>query len=87
MTALITADERSLLLANCQTRADGQDTDPLPMVRLFTSDAHATWLLASLDPASAAAVGIPATGRRQRLDHRLSATAKRGALRLFRSGL
>lgn len=31
--------------------ADGQDTDPLPVVRLFTSDVHATWLLASLYPA------------------------------------
>ncbi|MBN0162020.1 DUF2958 domain-containing protein, partial [Pseudomonas aeruginosa] len=24
--------------------------DPLPVVRLFTPDAHATWLLAALDP-------------------------------------
>ena len=50
MTPLITADERSRLLAG-QARAAGQDTDPLPVVRLFTPDAHATWLLASLDPA------------------------------------
>lgn len=41
----------------------------------------------SLLPAGAAAVGISSVGRRQRLDHRLSATAKRGALCLFRSGL
>ena len=51
MTPLITADERTRLLANGQARAAGQDTDPLPVVRLFTPDAHATWLLASLDPA------------------------------------
>ena len=46
MTPLITADERSRLLANGQARVAGQDTDPLPVVRLFTPDAHATWLLA-----------------------------------------
>lgn len=45
MTQLITDDERTLLLAN------GQGTDALPVVRLFTPDAHATWLLAALDPA------------------------------------
>lgn len=48
---LITADEHTHLLSNGQDRAAGQDTDPLPMMRLFTPDAHATWLLASLDPA------------------------------------
>src|SRR3546814_19848429 len=52
MTPLITADERTRLLANGQARAAGQDSDPLPVVRLFTPDAHATWLLASLDPAA-----------------------------------
>ena len=48
---LITAEERAQLLANGQVRVAGQDTDPLPVVRLFTPDAHVTWLLASLDPA------------------------------------
>ena len=51
MTPFITADERMRLLSNGQARTAGQDTDPLPVVRLFTPDAHATWLLASLDPA------------------------------------
>ena len=51
MNPLTTEDERVLLLANGQARAAGQDVDPLPVVRLFTPDAHATWLLASLDPA------------------------------------
>lgn len=51
MNPLITEDERVLLLANGQARAAGQDVDPLPVVRLFTPDAHATWLLTSLDPA------------------------------------
>ncbi len=48
---LTTTPERAQLLANGQARAAGQDTDPVPVVRLFTPDAHATWLLASLDPA------------------------------------
>ena len=48
---LITDEERTQLLAHGQARAAGQAIDPLPVVRLFTPDAHATWLLVSLDPA------------------------------------
>ena len=70
MTPLITADERTRLLANGQALAAGQDTDLLPVVRLFTPDAHATWLLASLDPADGdtahglidLGIGMPALG-------------------------
>ncbi|QIL44206.1 DUF2958 domain-containing protein [Acidovorax sp. HDW3] len=51
MDRLITEDERRLLLEHGQARAAGRAIDPLPAVRLFTPDAHATWLLASLDPA------------------------------------
>ena len=51
MNPLITEDERRQLLAYGQARAAGQAIDPLPVVRLFTPDAHATWLLAALDPA------------------------------------
>ena len=51
MNRLITEDERRQLLAHGQSRAAGQSIDPLPVVRLFTPDAHATWLLAALDPA------------------------------------
>ena len=51
MNPLITEDERRQLLAHGQARAAGQAIDPLPVVRLFTPDAHATWLLVSLDPA------------------------------------
>ena len=51
MNPLITEDERLRLLAHGQARADGQAIDPPPVVRLFTPDAHATWLLAALDPA------------------------------------
>ena len=50
MNPLITENERRLLLVHGQIRATGQAIDPLPVVRLFTPDAHATWLLTSLDP-------------------------------------
>lgn len=70
MKQLITTDERTRLLANGQARAGGHDTDPLPVVRLFTPDAHATWLLVSLDPADGdtcyglidLGIGMPALG-------------------------
>ncbi|HBV8384435.1 TPA: DUF2958 domain-containing protein [Citrobacter freundii] len=47
----ITDAQRAELLANGRAQAAGQDLDPLPVVRLFTPDAHVTWLLAWLDPA------------------------------------
>ena len=50
MNQLITEDERRQLLTHGQACAAGQAIDPLPVVRLFTPDAHATWLLAALDP-------------------------------------
>lgn len=56
MNPLITDEERAQLLAN--GRAAAQAFDPLPVVRLFTPDAHATWLLAWLDPTD----GDTATG-------------------------
>jgi hypothetical protein len=48
--ALITDEQRARLLANGRARAEGRKLDPLPVVRLFTPDAHATWLLTELDP-------------------------------------
>jgi hypothetical protein len=48
---LATVPERAQLLANGEARAAGQAIDPVPVVRLFTPDAHVTWLLAALDPA------------------------------------
>jgi len=50
MKTLITDEQRAQLLVNGRARADGQDLDPLPVVKLFTPDAHATWLLTELDP-------------------------------------
>lgn len=48
---LATEQERTQMLAHGRDRAAGLAIDPLPVVRLFTPDAHATWLLVSLDPA------------------------------------
>jgi hypothetical protein len=48
---LITNEQRAQLLANGRTRAADAQADLWPVVRLFTPDAHATWLLVALDPA------------------------------------
>ncbi len=70
MSRLITEDERKQLLTHGEARAAGRAIDPLPVVRLFTPDAHATWLLAALDPADGdtswgvvdLGIGIPELG-------------------------
>src|SRR4051795_10833236 len=48
---LITAAQRAELLANGTRSALGLTIDPPPVVKLFTPDAGATWLLTELDPA------------------------------------
>lgn len=50
MNPHITDDERVQLLANGHARAAASNFDPMPVVKLFTPDAHAIWLLAALDP-------------------------------------
>ena len=50
MTVIITADQRAQMLANGTRSAAGEDIDPYPVVKLFTPDAGATWLLTELDP-------------------------------------
>jgi len=42
--------ERERLLANGRLSASDEELDPLPVVKLFTPDANATWLLSELDP-------------------------------------
>jgi len=42
--------ERERLLANGRLSAAGEELDPLPIVKLFTPDANASWLLTELDP-------------------------------------
>lgn len=51
MTPLITDDHRTQLLDNGAAAARGEQRDPLPVVKLVTLDAHATWLLTELNPA------------------------------------
>jgi len=48
---LLTDQERTQLLAHGKDRAAGLAIDPWPVLRLFTPDAHAIWLLVALDPA------------------------------------
>ena len=45
-------DEASFvqLLANGHRTAGGEPIDPRPVVKLFTPDANATWLLTEIDP-------------------------------------
>lgn len=68
---LVTEAQRAALLENGRRAAAGEPDDPLPVVRLFTPDAHAIWLLASLDPADGdtafgimdVGIGMPEVGR------------------------
>ena len=50
MTKLITDEQRAQLLANGRQSLDNDDFDPPPVVKLFTPDADATWLLTEIDP-------------------------------------
>ena len=50
MTKFITDAQRAQLLANGRRTIENEDFDPLPVVKLFTPDASATWLLTEIDP-------------------------------------
>lgn len=50
MSALITDEQRILLLANGRESLENPDFDPAPVVKLFTPDTGATWLLTEIDP-------------------------------------
>jgi hypothetical protein len=47
---LITETQRAQLLANGRQSLDNDNFDPPPVVKLFTPDAGATWLLTEIDP-------------------------------------
>jgi hypothetical protein len=49
--SFLNATLRQQLLANGDRTARGVEIDPPPVVKLFTADANATWLLTELDPA------------------------------------
>ena len=48
MTQLITDEQRAQLLSNGRQSIENPDFDPQPVVKLFTPDAPATWLLCDL---------------------------------------
>ncbi len=50
MTKLITDEQRAQLLANGRHSLEQENFDPAPVVKLFTPDAGATWLLTEIDP-------------------------------------
>jgi len=47
---LISDELRAQLLANGRQSLTDEGFDPLPVVKLFTPDAGATWLLTDIDP-------------------------------------
>ncbi|PLP97921.1 DUF2958 domain-containing protein [Cupriavidus pauculus] len=47
--SLVTAEQRSKLQANARAFWSGEIEEIEPVVRLLTPNAHATWLLATLD--------------------------------------
>ncbi len=50
MTKLITDEQTAQLLANGRQSIENPDFDARPVVKLFTPDAGATWLLTEIDP-------------------------------------
>lgn len=50
-TVLITADQLKQLRLNGLASIRGVGIDPYPVVKLFTPDGAATWLLTEIDPA------------------------------------
>lgn len=48
---MIPASLRARLLANGEKTASGQSIDPYPVVKIFSPDGSATWLLTEVDPA------------------------------------
>jgi len=50
MTKLITDEQRAQLLTNGRQSLENENFDPPPVVKLFTPDAGATWLLTEIDP-------------------------------------
>jgi len=47
---LLLESHRAQLRVNGSLSAKGRDIDPYPVVKLFTPDAGATWLLTEIDP-------------------------------------
>jgi hypothetical protein len=66
MTFRFTKPQKTKLVAAWdrleQARAHGEAFDPVPVVKLFTPDAGATWLLAAMSPDETTAWGVADLG-------------------------
>jgi hypothetical protein len=58
MFSFITDAQREQLIANGRASQSCADFDPFPVVKLFTPDAGATWLLSELDQSGEIAFGL-----------------------------
>ena len=56
--ALLNNAQRTQMLSNGEMRARGAALDPLPVVKLYTPDAGAVWLLTALDADGDRAFGL-----------------------------
>ncbi len=59
---LLTEQQRTQMLANGVARTGGQAIDPYPVVKLYTLDAPACWLLTELDADGDRAYGLTDAG-------------------------
>jgi Protein of unknown function (DUF2958) len=62
LTSFLTDEQSTQLRFNGAARAAGQSIDPYPVVKLYTLDAGAAWLLTELDPNGDQAYGLCAAG-------------------------
>jgi hypothetical protein len=58
----LTEQQRTQMLANGAARAQGQALDPYPVIKLYTLDAPACWLLTELDADGDRAYGLNDAG-------------------------
>jgi hypothetical protein len=54
----LTEQQREQMLANGAARARGENSDPYPVVKLYTPDAGAAWVLTALDADGDRAYGL-----------------------------
>ena len=54
----LTDEQRRQMLANGEARARGEEGDPYPVLKLYTPDAGASWVLTALDADGDTAYGL-----------------------------